>query len=167
MIDMRRYLKDKSFTALSNLSSTVIISITVNPGERFDQTLAKVSKEMNSKKNDNLGMSTFLKLDTLYKVLGYNLSYHILKKSLKNPAICMTNIGVLDSDLLKFEGSGIENAYVFGSIKYRPHFQLAMSSYKDTMTLCVNLYGSREDKQNFKTFLDLMEKELGNASNSL
>ncbi len=164
MIDMRRYLKDENLTSLGNLSSTVIVSIVVNPGENFNQSLKKVRSEMKIKKEDSLGISTFLKLNTLYKILGYKLSYQILKKKLKNPTICMTNIGVLDSNQLKFEGSLIENAYIFGSIKYRPHFQLAVSSFNNIMTLCVNLYGSDEDKYNFQKFLDLIEKELWNVS---
>lgn len=164
MIDMRRYLEDKTFRALTNLSSTVIISAAVSPEEDFCGTLSRVSSEMNAKKNNHLGLNTFLKLDSLFKLLKGTLSHKILRNSLRNPNICMTNIGILASEKLIFAGSPIVNAFIFGSIKYRPHFQLAVSSFNDKMTFCVNLYGSRQDKENFSKFLALMDSELETAT---
>lgn len=160
MIDMRRYLKDKSLNALTNLSSTVIISIAVQPEEDFYQTLTKVYSEMNKKKSSYLGMNTFLKLDSLFKICKSKLAYKILKSSLKNPKICMTNIGVLDSTKLVFEGSSITNVFVCGSIKYRPYFQIAVSSFEDKMTFCVNLYGNQQDRKTISEFFKLMDNEL-------
>lgn len=166
MVDMRRYLNDKSFQALTNLSSTVIISIAVRPDEDFNQTLTKVVSEMNAKKSNYLGLSTFLKLDTLFNICRGKSGYKILKKSLKNPNICMTNIGVLNSSKLIFEDSPISNAFICGSIKYRPHFQMSLSSFKDKMTFCVNLYGSSQDRDNISLFFALMDRELEAISDS-
>ncbi len=160
MIDMRRYLEDKSFHTLTNLSSTVIISASVNREETFEETLRKINAQMNEKKDNYLGMSTFLKLSVLYKICGKKVGYQLLQKSLHNPSICMTNIGVIDTELLDFKDSPIQSAFICGSIKYRPHFQLAISSFNQKMTLCVNLYGSREDQDKFQTFLNRMDQEL-------
>lgn len=160
MIDMRRYLKDKSFKALSNLSSTVIISIAVPPGENFKQTLEKVNAEMKAKKDNYLGLNPFLKLDTLYRIGKSKIGFQLLQKSLRNPEICMTNIGILDSKLLSFEGAVVSNAFLCGSIKHRPHFQMSASSFNDKMTFCVNLYGSPEDQENIKNFLSEIDREL-------
>ncbi|MDP4145430.1 MAG: hypothetical protein Q8936_13255 [Bacillota bacterium] len=160
MIDMRRYLEDKSFYTLTNFTSTAAISIAVNPGEDFCKTLGKVKLDINSKKNNHLGMNGFLKLDMLFGILKDNLSYKILKKSLKNPKISMTNIGVLDSNKLVFEGCNIENAFVTGSIKRYPCFQLSVSSFKNKMTFCVNLYGSQQDYDIISSFFNNMDNEL-------
>lgn len=160
MIDMRRYLTDQTKDSLTNFSSTAITSAIVVKDESFSQTLNKVSLELNRLKNDSLGLNSFIKLHTLYKIVGKKLSYKILAKVLKNPAICMTNIGILDSNLLKFYGSPIDNAFEFGSIKYRPHFQVAVSSFEDRLTLSVNLYGSRQDQDNMYRFLKILDHEL-------
>lgn len=160
MIDMRRHLKDKNFHALTNLSSTVIINTCVYEEESFSQTLEKIRAEMNNKKSNYLGLNTFLKLDTLFRFCKGSLPYKILKHSLKNPNICMTNIGLIDSKKLVFEGSPISNAFICGSIKYRPHFQMAASSFNNKMTLSVNLYGSQEDRHTIREFFGLMESEL-------
>lgn len=160
MVDMRRYLKDKSFKAITNLSSTVIISICIEPKEDFNETLEKVNTTMNLKKNNNLGISTFIKLDTLYRICGRKIGYAVLKKSLKNAYITMTNIGVMDAQLLHFDGSPIESAFICGSIKYRPYFQLAVTSFNDKITFCVNSYGSQKERDMFQRFFELMNQEL-------
>jgi Uncharacterized protein containing a NRPS condensation (elongation) domain len=160
MVDMRRYRQDKSWESFSNLSSTVNISSGVKPGEDFTHTLQRISKVMNQKKKDYLGVGTFLKLETLYHICGRRLSFKILKNNLHNPTICMTNIGIIDSEQLQFKDSPVIDAFVCGSIKYRPHFQLAVSSFQNTITFCVNLYGSYRDQEVFQEFLKLMGQEL-------
>ncbi|EPR13643.1 WS/DGAT domain-containing protein [Ruminiclostridium papyrosolvens] len=162
MIDMRRHLKDKSLNTLTNLSSTAIINACVYQDESFLQTLEKISNEMKNKKNNYLGLNTFLKLDTLFGFCKGKLPYKILKNLLKNPNICMTNIGIIDSEKLVFLGSPISNAYICGSIKYRPHFQMAISSFNNKMTLSVNLYGSQEDRDAISEFFALIDDELLN-----
>jgi NRPS condensation-like uncharacterized protein len=88
----------------------------------------------------------------VFGIFKDNLGYKILKNSLRNPNICITNIGVLDSKKLVFEGSPAVNAFVCGSIKYYPHFQMSVSSFKDKMTFCVNLYDSQRDREIISRF---------------
>jgi NRPS condensation-like uncharacterized protein len=52
------------------------------------------------------------------------------------------------------------DAYLCGSIKYKPHFQLAMSSYEDELTFSVNLYGSASDRDRILSFFDEIQAEL-------
>ena len=160
MVDMRRYLKDKSFNSLSNLSSTVMVSITVNRGESFTETLRKVHNEMNIKKEKNIGLNGFIKLAMIFKIFSSKKACELLKNNLKNPYICLTNVGVLDSNKLIFKGSEISNAMVCGSIKYRPHFQMAFSSFREQLTLSVNLYGSKQDRNIITNYFSLVDKEL-------
>jgi len=163
MIDMRRYLKDKGFCALTNLSSTTIVSSCVCHDDDFGVTLGKISSVMKEKKANNLGLNTFLKLDAGFKLPIVN-AYEVLKKSLRNPKISMTNIGVMDSSKLVFENSTVINAAMFASIKYRPYFQMSATSFNDRMTLGVGLYGTEQDRTNVEKFYDLMDIELDNIS---
>jgi NRPS condensation-like uncharacterized protein len=72
----------------------------------------------------------------------------------------MTNIGELDAKRLSFEGADVASAYVCGSIKYKPHFQLALSGFDGTITLSSNLYGSPRDRELVDAFLAEVEDEL-------
>ena len=56
------------------------------------------------------------------------------------------------------------DAFLCGSIKYKPYFQLAMSSYDGQLTLSANLYGSAVDRDRIRSFLDEIEAELPNET---
>lgn len=160
MVDMRRYLKNKDFDTLSNISSTIITHVPISASESFNETVSKISREMKKKKSTDIGMNGFVKLSLVFKLLSEKQSYKVARTSLKNPPICMTNVGIVDDKKLSFKGSKIENAFVCGSIKHRPHFQIALSSFAGTITLSSNLYGSQQDYDTIEHFLSMVENEL-------
>jgi NRPS condensation-like uncharacterized protein len=161
MIDMRRYLEaDARPAALSNLSSTVITRLAHKPGEAFADTLARVKAVMDAKKREHLGLNGFVKLDLLFRLLPNRLARRRLESGLENPLICMTNVGVLDPARLGFGGLRPSDAFLCGSIKYKPHFQLALSSYQGALTFSSNLYGSADDRERVSTFLEEIEQDL-------
>ena len=160
MVDMRRYLADgDEFAALTNLSSTVATRLRSRPEEAFAATLRRVKAEMDAKKGADIGLNAFVKLDLLFRVCGDRIANRMLRTGLKNPLICMTNIGVLDPARLSFGDARPTDAYLCGSIKYKPYFQLAVSSYQDELTLSVNLYGSAGDRARILSFLEDIEAE--------
>ncbi|HOO29230.1 MAG TPA: hypothetical protein PLU43_12260, partial [Lachnospiraceae bacterium] len=68
--------------------------------------------------------------------------------------------GVIDHKRLYFKDAPIINSFMCGSIKYRPHFQMALSSFKNRITFSSNLYGSRKDRKNILHFYSLLDREL-------
>ena len=161
MVDMRRYLANgDEFTVLINLSSTVITRLKRQSEEAFASTLSRVKTEMDAKKGGDIGLNAFVKLNLLYRLCGDRIANRKLRTGLKNPFICMTNIGVLDAARLSFGDLRPTDAYLCGSIKYKPYFQLAMSSYQDELTLSVNLYGSASDRARILSFLEDIDAEL-------
>ncbi len=164
MVDMRRYLDDGAKSgALANLSSTVITRLELRPEERFADTLARIKAEMDDKKGGDLGLNGFIKLDLVYKLLPDRRANHLLRSRLKNPLICMTNVGILDAARLSLGDQRPRDAFLCGSIKHKPHFQLAMSSYDGELTLSANLYGTAADRERVASFLDDVERELCTA----
>jgi NRPS condensation-like uncharacterized protein len=75
----------------------------------------------------------------------------------------MTNVGILDAARLSFGDQRPRDAFLCGSIKYKPHFQLAMSSYDGELILSSNLYGTVADRERVASFLDEVERELSAA----
>jgi NRPS condensation-like uncharacterized protein len=160
MVDMRRYLGGaEGFDTLTNLSSTVITRLEYKPEEDFEVTLGRVKAVMDEKKGRNIGLNAYIKLGLAYRLLGNKRANRQLRSSLKNPLICMTNVGILDSARISFGDLRPQDAFLCGSIKYKPHFQLAMSSYKGELTLSANLYGSASDRERILAFFDEIEKE--------
>jgi NRPS condensation-like uncharacterized protein len=159
-VDMRRYLKEKSFKSVTNLSSSIIINMAAPDKDDFRKTLSKVKSEINTRKNNFLGLNSLVKLDVLFKLSSKKSAFEILEKSLKHPKLFMTNAGIIDSSRLLFEGSTVESSFLSGSIKYRPHFQMCISTFNDTITLSVNLYGSKKDYDNVSSFFNLLDQEI-------
>lgn len=163
MVDMRRYLGESAeFMYLTNLASTVITRLDYKPGERFEGTLGRVKGIMDEKKGHDIGLNGFIKLNLIYRIFGNRIANRLLRSTLKNPLICMTNVGILDSTRISFGDLRPRDAYLCGAIKYKPHFQLAMSSYKGELTLSVNLYGSASDRDRILSFFNDIEVELPN-----
>ena len=161
MVDMRRYLKEAGdFVSLTNLASTVITQLEYRPEERFEATLVRVKAIMDKKKGSNIGLNGFIKLDLMHRILGDRIANRMLMSILKNPLICMTNVGILDSAQIAFGDLRPRDAFLCGSIKYKPYFQLAISSYDGELTLSVNLLGCASDRNSILSFFDEIEAEL-------
>jgi NRPS condensation-like uncharacterized protein len=158
MVDMRRYLGETGeFKALTNLSSMQITQLDFKPEERFEDTLGRVKAVMDEKKAADIGLNGFIKLTLLYGIFGDRIANHRLKS-----VICMTNVGILDPGRMAFGNLHPYDAFLCGSTKYKPYFQLAMSSYDGQLTLSANLYGSADDRDRIGSFLDKVEAELPN-----
>ena len=161
MVDMRRYLGDgEEFKSLTNLTSMQVTRLDFKPGERFEGTLGRVKAVMDEKKGADIGLNGFIKLALLYGIFGDRIANRRLKSDLKQPLICMTNVGILDSGAMAFGNLRPNDAFLCGSIKYKPYFQVAMSSHDGQLTLSANLYGSAVDRDRIRSFLDEIEAEL-------
>jgi NRPS condensation-like uncharacterized protein len=161
MVDMRRYLGDTGgSTSLTNLTSMVNTRLAYKPGERFKDTITRVKAILDEKKGSDIGLNAFIKLDLLYRLLGDRIANRRLRAGLKNPLICMTNLGILDAKRLSFGDSRPHDAFMCGSIKYKPYFQLALSTYEDEITLSINQYGSADDRDRILLFFDEIDADL-------
>ena len=161
MVDMRRHIeKSRKLKSLTNLSSTVSTHLDLRPGEHFEETLHRVKSIMDLKKGANLGVNAFIKVGFIYRYLSDRIANRIARSMLRNPLISMTNMHVLDSSQMSFGDLLPRDAFMCGSIKYKPHFQLAASSYEGELTLSVNLSGSAGDRDCILSFLAQVDAEL-------
>jgi len=161
MVDMRRYLGEiGELKSLTNLTSMVMTKLDYRPEERFEGALGRVKAIMDGKKGADIGLNGFVKLHLAYRILGDRIANRLLRSRLRNPLICMTNVGILDSARISFGDLRPRDAYLCGSIKYKPYFQLAMSSYADELTFSVNLCGGASDRDRIRSFLEEIEEEL-------
>ena len=160
MIDLRRYLSERKAKAICNLTSTIICDIGSEIGDSFDETVTKVKYAMDGQKSNFPGLNGLFILDSIFKLLPYPIVKKIMESVFVNPSIALTNIGIIDKEKLKFDNLNIEDAFITGSIKYYPYFQLALTSFDDTITFTINIYGTERDRQQIKSFFSLLDNEL-------
>ena len=106
MVDMRRYVSGASeFKSLTNLTAMVSTQLDYRPDESFEGTLARAKAVMLEKKNGDIGLNALVRLRLVYRALGNRNANRLLRARLKNPFICMTNIGTLDPARMSFAGA--------------------------------------------------------------
>lgn len=114
---------------------------------------------MRAKKQENFGLSSFIKLDSGMRLLKIR-PYAVLRKALNNPKISMTNIGVLSQEKLTFGSLVPIGAMMSASKKYRPYFQMTVTSFGESLTLSTGLYGTDADRLRSEEILSCVEAEL-------
>jgi len=158
-VDMRRYLTREP-AVLDNLSSLSKTTVAVAESDTFDDTLSEVRRQMNHLKSHLIGMTGFVQLWALFGLLPPRRSYAALKAGLANAHLCMTNLGNIKHDQLVFRDTPVAGAFITGPIQYRPTVQIGMSTYKDSITFSICLYGDDEDLRNAQRLCDVLDQEL-------
>lgn len=159
-IDLRRFLPKHQAAGVCNLVSNLSCYVGSDLGDSFESMLFKVKKNMDAQKNDLGCIKNIALLEKLFTVFPYKIAYEILKKYFTNPPVAFTNIGILDKNKLAFGNTKMLDAYMTGSIKYIPNFQVSLTTYDDEATFCINLYGTEKDRKIIAGFLNELMQEL-------
>jgi len=159
-VDLRKYLPGHKAEGICNLCTNLTCDIGTDIGISFEETLLKVRDCMNKEKSSIACLKSISMLEKVFDVLPYKLAESIVKKSFNNAPIAFTNIGIIEKKRFYFDELKIKNAYMTGSVKYSPYFQLAVSTFDDKPVLSVNLFGSEADRDNISAFLDQVVLEL-------
>jgi len=158
-VDLRKYIPNKGNEGICNLVSFITCDIS-EIGSTYKETLDKVRKTMNKQKREFTCLGGVMAGHLLYELFPYPMAKKIIMKSFSNPPLSLTNIGIIDHNKLQFEGVNATSSYMTGSIKYKPYFQIGVTTFKQCMTLTVNFHGTPNDEQEIKDFLQLMDEEL-------
>ena len=160
MVDLRRFLKEDKFDALKNLTSTLIVNIGKDVGNSRDETVKKVHQRVAELIDDFPALDGYLYLILLFKLLPISVIKTFIDRHFKSFPIAFSNLGIIDQEKLRFGDLVVEDCMMTGSIKQKPYFWLALSSYNKKVTLTINLNGNMEDQQFAEKFLEHLEKEL-------
>lgn len=159
-VDLRKYLVGHKAEGICNLCTNLFCDIGPETGATFEQTLDKVKRSMEREKESTSCLKSMTLLEKVFDILPYKTAKRMVDNHFSNAPIAFTNIGVLDQSRLIFGKTQMTEAYMTGSIKYAPYFQVAVSTYDDLAMLSVNLYGTGSDRNKVSLFLDDIVYEL-------
>lgn len=159
-VDLRKYLPNHMAGSICNLPTNILCNIGSEIGTNFEQTLYKIKQAMDKQKSDISCVKSLIMLEKIFDIFPYKIARAIVLKNFSNPLIAFTNIGIIDKRRITFGEIEITEAFMTGSIKYSPFFQLAVSTFDNIVTLSINLYGTQSDKIKVSSFLDMFVKEL-------
>lgn len=160
MVDLRKYLPGRRAEGMCNLTSTLVCNIGNDAGETLEETVKKVKTSLDAEKSSTACLKGPLLSRIVFGLLPYQKAKDKISSSFVNPGIAMTNIGIIDKKRLVFEGLDVTDMYMTGSIKYKPYFQVALSTFNNSATFSINFHGTAGDRETIAGFLELLENEL-------
>lgn len=159
-VDLRKYRKADQRCGICNLTGNYICSVEIPPDATFDDTLRKVSIQMQNQKSSSVCLKGPMLFHMMFHVLPFNTMRKLFYKISPVPVTSYTNLGILDDAKLSFGNHMIDNAFISTAVKKAPYFQLSVSTCQKRCTLTSSLYGTEEDRKFISDFLSWIKNEL-------
>ena len=162
MVDLRRYIEGAGENGGITNHTGFMQCTTKEKGETINDTLVNVLHSVRKNKKDRfMGLYSLPLLKLAYTILPFTISEFAIKLGYSNPLIGMSNIGLLKENELQFGEAKPEYAFMTGAIKYKPYMQLALTTFKNQVTMTIAIRGNEKDEEIVNKFFDLIE---GNMS---
>lgn len=158
--DLRRHLKESNSLGYTNFVSKIICDIGADIGANLLDTIKKVHICMDKAKDDYPGMDGLTMLMTGYKLLPLPLARIAVSLKYSNPLNAISNIGILDDKSINFNGLFINDMYLTGSIKHNPYIQLALTTFRESVTFTIAIYGTDNDHKLADKLLNILKNNL-------
>ena len=160
MVDLRRFKDEKQVGALYNLTSTLVVCINSDESNSFYEVLYKINSKMENLISDFKALNGYLYMVGMFEAMPSTVTHALIKKLFSNFPIAYSNLGIIDDKKLNFGSVGVSDCFMTGSIKKKPYFWLAFSTFKKKVTISINLDGNRDDFEIINSFLEDMVKKL-------
>lgn len=157
--NLRRFGPEKALT-VANMTGMFRIAVEVGAHHRFEDTLAQVHEEMQLQKARRRCFKSMRLLRRMYNKLPSRWVNGIVKRSYDILPLSYTNLGVIDSQRLSFDGAAITDCFLTGAYRYPPDFQLAVSTFQNVCTLNCTLLGGEERRAQAQQILDEVAGDL-------
>lgn len=155
-VNIRTFLPKDVQPGICNLTSNIVCAVPATAGESFDKALQSVKEVMDTQKGSLEPLKVYWDLEQTYQTLPLQEAKKHFPKIYSIPFNGMTNIGILDDRQLRFGDAQPIDAYISGSIKYTPYFQVAVTTFRKEMTFSTNFHGTKEDYEWLDHFVNQM-----------
>ncbi|NLL51618.1 MAG: hypothetical protein GX248_02810 [Peptococcaceae bacterium] len=159
-VDLRKYLAADQRKSITNLTSQFICDIPVKEADSFITTVSELSRQMKLQKNSTACLKPVLQFSLLSGLLPLSALPKVFNSLFTIPFVSFSNLGLVDSNRLRFADLNIGEMYIGGAVRYAPYFQVTATSYQGACTLACNFYGTSADKIKIDRFLNGLKEEL-------
>lgn len=157
MLDLRRYLKGNDTDGFTNLTSYMPCKLTDGAGDSFAETLDRVKTALKPhKENPLLGLAGLPLMAFAFQAFPFAISQLAVKIGYTNPLVGMSNIGVIKSEYVDLVDAPATNAFMTGTVKFKPYMQVACTTFKGVATFTISERCSDDDLAKMKAFLEYM-----------
>ncbi len=162
MMDLRRHMKNGGTVGCTNMTAFMPCKLENGVGESFKETLKRVVEQTTKQKNDDVaGLYGIPLLGLAYKVFWLDcIATFAIKLGYENPLIQMSNLGIVKSEVVNFDGCELYDCFITGAVKYKPYIQFTCVTKGSNMKFCIAEKCSARDEALIQTMFDDMIKEL-------
>lgn len=161
MCDLRRHIKGGETYGFTNLTGFMPCEIIGGAGADIFETVEKIKKALEYSKTDKyIGLYSLPLLRLAYRVFPLGIANTAIKIGYQNPLIGMSNIGIIDANAYTMNGVKLKDAWYTGAIKYKPYFQLALTTFKGEITFSAAFRGNKNDDAVTAVFFEKLHNEL-------
>lgn len=127
----------------------------------FEDTLTQIHAEMVALKEDELcGLYGVWLGATLFHYIPVSIASAIFRNGYCNPSINVSNLGIFARERYTFSETVLNDVMMTGSVKYKPHFLTAISTFDDELSLSVAFRGSDRDELLVLNYLEKAKNEI-------
>lgn len=159
-VDLRKYLYKNQKHGICNLTSNYYCVVNIKKEDSFCDILYKVSEQMKFQKENIKCLKPIINLQLVFKILSFRRLKNNFNRLFTIPVISYSNIGVIDKNFLSFGSVVINKIFLTGAIKYKPYFQLSVSTFDNNCMLSSNQYGTYHDKFLVENYLKELENDI-------
>lgn len=155
-VNIRAFLPKDYLPGICNLTSNIICAVPRKSGITFDESLSLVKRVMDEQKGSLEPLKVYWELEKAYETLPLEEAKKKFPEIYRIPLNGLTNIGILDKESLKLGKLDPIDAYISGSVKYKPYFQIAVTTFCKAMTFSTNFHGTQSDYEWLDQFVHRM-----------
>ncbi len=164
-VNLRRYLPLDSELPVTNLSGGNTYDLACVPGERFEQTLARVVARSRRFKAGFPGLAGVTMQAMLFApgfAAARALTGRIMGRTMAEGYIgpFLSNVGIIDEQLIDFGEVMIADALGLGLISFPPNLNVAASTFRGVLTLTSGYCPTAIAPEVVEEFLDDIIREL-------
>ena len=163
-IDLRRYILDSDKTGITNHSTYLPYTI-ANVENKYESILNAVTEISRKYKDDPFtGLYGLPLLKFGYSAFPAFMADKLVKKFYNNPTLAMSNIGILYEENYRIGEHIPSEAFITGTVKYKPGIMVTVTTYKNEITLTMCCRGNEQDKQILSGIINNIKEVLINIS---
>lgn len=157
-VDLRRHLEPGVRLSLCNAASPIRCMLQREIGRSFEDTLALVKARMDDQKRRRAEFALVYPLMLFRRFISYPAIKRALTERGRPHVPLFSNLGSLDSDA--FQGAGVRDAALFGSVSLGGPLSVAVSTYAHRLRFSAGARASEPDHAHISALLSHMQREL-------
>jgi NRPS condensation-like uncharacterized protein len=159
-MNQRSFVSSGAHRGITNLSGDCLCIIRISPDDMMENVMAKYTKERAPYQQRLAGVSQLVRWEIMSRFAYFRLASRMLWRMFVSYPLSTTNLGIIDEDCVRFGTVSVRSAHIIAAAPPSPAFTVAMSTFRDEMTVSASVEGDEGAKDFIRAVFAMMREEL-------